>query len=190
MDASPGTQLGEIAGQLFSFVAFGLMAKWYVAPRLATLPRAQALTLVSWPRAFSFLAFQLFQAQATGLRISDFARDETVRLNAGGAALSIVLLILLRRGARLSIRLAWLVAIEFGGSLVFSMVTGARGHLLGTTTGISWLQVVFFQPVLVTACVLQVWQLVSRRGESLGVGTRRAREMSGPGASSRQTTLA
>ena len=80
--------------------------------------------------------------------------------------------ILLRRGSRLSVPLAWVVVVEFIASLAFSVVTGALGHLLGTTTALSWVQVVLFQPVLVIACVLQVRQLVSRRGKPLSTVSR------------------
>jgi hypothetical protein len=43
-----------------------------------------------------------------------------------------------------------------------------REHLMGAASGVTWMILVFFVPAVVVSCVLMVWQLYARRGESLG----------------------
>src|SRR5437016_11382665 len=42
---------------LLSLIGYGLIAKWYVAPRLATLPRPQALVPLLFPHALATWAW-------------------------------------------------------------------------------------------------------------------------------------
>jgi hypothetical protein len=45
---------------------------------------------------------------------------------------------------------------------------GVQEHLMGAASGVTWMVLTFFVPMVVVSGVLMVWQLYARRGEELG----------------------
>jgi hypothetical protein len=56
---------------------------------------------------------------------------------------------------------------------------------MGAASGVTWMVLVFFVPMVVVSAVLIAWQLISRRGEALDADNRSA---GSPPASSRAAT--
>jgi len=167
----------QAAAQFLSLFAFATLAGWYVVPRLKTLGRADALTPLVWVHAFRYIALQVFSAQRDGFPISDAGAMEIVIGDVAGAVLALATLFLLRYRFRLAIVLAWLLVIETAYDTVANIHGGMQEHLFGAASGVTWLILAFYVPMILVSLALIAWQLVVRRGEPLAtddrVGTRR-----------------
>ena len=165
----------QASAQLLSLIVFGAIARWYAVPWLRSLPRADALIALLWVHVFRYVALQVFSAQRDGFPISDGGAVEIVVGDVAGAIMAFVTIALLRRRKRLAIPLAWLLVAETAYDTVSNIHGGVREHLMGAASGVTWLILVFFVPVVVVSAVLLAWQLYSRRGEALDATTARDR---------------
>jgi hypothetical protein len=167
----------QASAQLISVIVLGAMARWYVAPWLNGQTRAGALTALLWVHVFRYVALQVFSAQRDGFPISDGGAMEIVIGDVAGAVIAFITIALLRRKARLAIALAWLLATETAYDTVANIHGGVREHLMGAASGVTWMIVTFFVPMVVVSSVLMVWQLHARRGEQLGADTAQDRRL-------------
>jgi len=158
----------QIAAQVASLFVFSTAAIWYAAPRLGLRGRAEALMPLLWVHVFRFLALQSFRAQADGLPISDAHLMNLVLGDVAGAAIAMAALYALRLRSRAGVWLSWLLVAEFVYDTTNNLRAGAGQHLMGMASGISWLVISVYVPLLLVTTVLLAWQLVARRGESLG----------------------
>jgi len=165
----------QASAQFISLIVFAAAARWYAVPWFKARPRADALTALLWVHVFRYVALQVFSAQQGGFPISDHGAMEIVIGDVAGAAMAFAAIMLLRRGSVIAIPLAWLLAAETIYDTLTNIHGGVREHLMGAASGVTWMVLVFFVPAVVVSCVLIVWQLYARRGESLG-----AREPSAP----------
>jgi hypothetical protein len=157
----------QAAAQLFSLLVFATMARWYVAPRLAQLGRADALIPLLWIHAFRYIALQAFSAQRDGFPISDDGLMDIVLGDVGGALLAIGAIFALRHRLRIGIVLAWVLVAETFYDTVSNIHGGMREHLIGASGGVTWLVLAFYVPLVVVSLVMIAWQLHARRGEAL-----------------------
>ncbi len=160
-------QPAQAGAQLLSLIVFATMARWYVAPWLKTLGRADALVPLLWIHVFRYVALQAFSAQRDGFPISDDGLMEIVVGDLAGMAIALATLVALRYRARLAIPLTWLLVAE----TIFDTVTNIRGgiheNLMGAASGVTWLILGFYVPLLVVSLALIIWQLYARRGEAI-----------------------
>ena len=63
--------------------------------------------------------------------------------------------------------LVWLLAAETIYDTVSNIRGGVSEHLMGAASGVTWMILVFFVPMVVVSLALIVWQLLSRRSEAL-----------------------
>ncbi|HEY6256238.1 MAG TPA: hypothetical protein VIY51_10650 [Xanthobacteraceae bacterium] len=169
----------QASAQLLSLVVFGTIARWYVVPWLKGRPRGEALTALLWVQVFRYVALQVFSAQNTGFPISDGGAMEIVVGDVAGAVMAFVAIALIRNRARLAIPLAWLLFAETAYDTVSNIAGGVHEDLMGAASGVTWMILVFFVPMVVVSAVLLVWQLYARRGEALdatAAGNRGTRE--------------
>ena len=152
---------------LLSFAIFALMAVWYVAPWVATQQRAEALTPLLWVHAFRHIALQIFSAQKFGFAVSDGARDAIAAGDVIGMILAVIAIVALRYRARIAPVLIWVFVAETLFDLVSSTVAGVREQLFATASGVTWLILTFYVPLLWVSLGLIVWQLYARRQEPL-----------------------
>jgi hypothetical protein len=158
----------QASAQFISLIVFAAAARWYAVPWLNALPRAEALTALLWVHVFRYVALQVYSAQHGGFPISDDGAADIVIGDVAGAAIAFAAIVLLRRTSRIAILLAWVLAAETAYDTVTNIQGGVREHLMGAASGVTWMILVFFVPAVVVSCVLMVWQLYARRGESLG----------------------
>jgi hypothetical protein len=176
----------QASAQLLSLIVCIAVARWYVAPWLQSRPRADALIALLWVHVFRYVALQVFSAQGNGFPISDGGAMEIVIGDVAGAVLAFVTIALLRQRVRLAIPLAWLLVAETAYDTVTNIHGGVREHLMGAASGVTWMILVFFVPMVVVSAALIAWQLYARRGQALdSVATRdqRARATGGLRAS-------
>jgi hypothetical protein len=152
---------------VLSFVIFIMMAAWYVAPWLRTLGRAAALTPLVWVNAFRHVALQIYSAQHFGFGVPDGTRDHIAAGDVIGMALAVCAIAALHYRARLAPALVWLLVAETAFDLVYTTILGVKDQLYATASGVTFLIVTFYVPMLWVCLALMTWQLYSRRGEPL-----------------------
>jgi F0F1-type ATP synthase membrane subunit a len=157
----------QASAQLLSLIVFGAIARWYVVPWLDGRARADALIGLLWVQVFRYVALQVFSAQGSGFPISDDGAMEIVVGDVAGAVMAFVTIALLRSRARPAIPLAWLLVVETAYDTVTNIQGGVREHLMGAASGVTWMILVFFVPMVVVSAALLAWQLYARRGEAL-----------------------
>ncbi len=165
----------QASAQLFSLIVLGAMARWYIVPWLNSQTRSDALTALLWVHVFRYVALQVFSAQHNGFPISDGGATEIVIGDVAGAVIAFTAIVLLRWRARLAISLAWLLVIETAYDTVANIHDGVQEHLMGAASGVTWMILVFFVPMVVVSCVLMIWQLYARRGEQFASDSTPAR---------------
>jgi hypothetical protein len=125
-------------------------------------PRRRADRALLWVHVFRYVALQVFSAQRDGFPISDSHAVEIVIGDVGGAVIAFVTIALLRYRARLAIPLAWLLALETVYDTITNIQAGVREHLMSTASGVTWMVVTYFVPMVVVSCMLLIWQLYAR----------------------------
>ena len=160
-------QPAQAGAQFMSLVILASAAVWYAAPRLSRMERAQALTALLWIHVFRYVALQAVSARQTGFPISDRGLLEIIVGDVGGAFIAFCAIVALRNRSRIAVPLAWLLVIETAVDTVLNIRGGVREHLMGAANNVTWLVLGFYVPLIVVSLVLIVWQLVTRRGESL-----------------------
>jgi hypothetical protein len=148
-----------------SFVVFLLLARWHVIPWMRRQSRTAALIPLLWIHAFRHVALQIFSAQHVGFAVSDTARNQIAYGDLTAMALAIAAIAALHRGSRLGIGLAWLLAVETVWDLVNASIAGIRENLFESASGLTWLILTFYVPLLWVSLGLIVWQLYTRRHE-------------------------
>lgn len=81
-------------------------------------------------------------------------------------ALLAIFAIRTRRGS--AIPLVWVFVAATAVDLVNGSIGGMREGALGQASGVTWLILTFYVPILYTSLGLIVWQLLHRRREPLG----------------------
>jgi hypothetical protein len=158
----------QASAQLISLIVLIAIARWYVIAWLNSRPRVDALIALLWVHVFRYVALQVFSAQHNGFPVSDGGAMEIVVGDVAGAVIAFIAIALLRRRVRLAIALVWLLAAETAYDTVTNIHGGVQEHLMGAASGVTWLILVFFVPMVVVSGALMVWQLYSRRNEELG----------------------
>lgn len=153
--------------QIFNTVAYIAIAVWFVVPRLRKLSRRRALMALAAVHLGRTLALAVYSSQDAGMKMANEVRDQIVVGDLLGWALALMILFSLHWRLRVSIPLVWVLVVEtvldFGSGTISSIRTGAIGDLNGGP----WLIVAFYVTACSVAVGLTIWQLISRRGESL-----------------------
>jgi hypothetical protein len=157
----------QAAAQFASLIIFILIARWSVIPWLNRRSRASALTALLWVHVFRYVALQIFSAQHDGFPISASGAREIVAGDVSGALIAFISILLLRRRSKMAVPLIWLLVAETALDTVTNIRGGMREHLLGAASGVTWMTLAFFVPLVVVSAVLLGLQLIARRGEEL-----------------------
>jgi hypothetical protein len=160
-------QPAQAGAQLFSLIVFATMAAWYVAPRLNTRSRADALVPLLWVHVFRYIALQAFSAQRDGFPISDGGLTEIVVGDLSGSLIAFAAIVALRYRLAFAIPLAWLLVVETATDTFLNIRGGVEENLMGAAGGVTWLILGFYVPMVVVSLVMIAWQLYARRGEAL-----------------------
>jgi hypothetical protein len=156
----------QAGAQLVSLFVYGAIARWYVVPWLQRRHRADALIALLWVHVFRYVALQVFSAQHDGFPISDRGAMDIVAGDVAGAIIAFVAIVLLRNRLRAGVVLAWLLVAETVYDTVDNIRGGIHEHLMGAASGVTWMILVYFVPMVVVSLVLTAWQLYARRGEA------------------------
>ena len=162
------TRTAAYAAATLTFIFAVMATKWYAAPWLRVRGRAKALIPLLWIHAPRYVAFQIFSAKAAGFDVPDDIRNRIAYGDALSAVLAFAAVAALHYRTPIGVALAWLLSAVGIFDLLIAMIGGIQANLFAKAAGVTWLILTFYVPVLWVSHGLIIWQLVSRRSESLG----------------------
>jgi hypothetical protein len=147
-----------IFGTAFGFCALlcVLLARWYVWPRVAALPREEALIVLLWPHTSRFLNLAAATVQQVDSRIP---RAWTLEIAWGdfiAAVFALVAIVALRRRAAIAVPLTWWATIFGLADFANSLGQGTYLGVLDLPMRAVWYIAAGVVPLLITAHVLAI----------------------------------
>ena len=145
-----------------SLVAYALIAWWYVAPRLAGLPREVALAPLLWVHAFRTVGGTIL---APGSVDAGVPMEFRVMIGYGDLAtafLALLALVGLRTRFSGAIFLVWLCVVVGLLDTVNAIIQSLRFSVFTYPLGVNWVIVAIYVPALLVSSVLIFKQLLRR----------------------------
>jgi len=138
----------------FSLVAYALAAWWYLAPRLARLPREMALVPLVWIHVLRIAGGTILAPGAVGDAVPMGFRAMIGYGDMLTALLALVALIALRLRLRYAIALVWLFVSVGLLDTLNAIVQSNRYSVFNETLGVNWVVVTLYVPALLVSSVL------------------------------------
>jgi hypothetical protein len=151
----------------FSLAAYALIAWWYGAPRLATLPREAALVPLVWIHTFRIVGGTILAPGAVDAGVPMEFRTMIGYGDMATAVLALVALIALRSRMPAAIALVWLFLAVGLLDTVNAIIQSMRFSVFTYGLGVNWVIVTAYVPALLVSSVLIFIQL-RRPGRSAG----------------------
>ncbi len=148
---------------LFSFVAYGLIAAWYVWPRLVALPLPSALTALTFVHTFRSIGATILVPGAGGAGVP---RDFAQALSYGDlatAALAVAAIIALRARSTAGVPLVVVTNVVGVLDLANVFVIGVQNDITHAPLGAFWYVPTFLVPILWIAHVMAFALLLRAR---------------------------
>lgn len=136
-----------------SFMTFGLLASWVVAPALAGKAPVRALPPLLWVHAFRYVPLALYAPGQVASDIPSAAIDTVAWGDFGAAVLALVALVALRVAPRAGMAATWGFSIASAGDIVVALVVALRSGVHEHALGVGWFVLVLYVPAV---CVSQV----------------------------------
>ncbi len=131
---------------LMSFVVYILLARWYVAPRLAALPLAAALMPLLFLHAFRHLGLVFLQPTVVGPDVPPEFAQPAAWGDLVAALLALLALVALRGGWGLALGLVWLFNVAGTLDLLYAVYRGVTLQVQ--------LQSAYYIPIMVVPALL------------------------------------
>jgi hypothetical protein len=142
-----------------SLVLYALMAFWYVAPRLSSVPREVALVPLLWVHAFRVVGGTILAPGAVDPGVPMEFRTMIGYGDLATAVLALVALIALRVRLRGAIALVWLCLGVGLLDTVNAIIQSTRYGVFNYALGVNWVIVAIYVPALLVSSVLIFIQL-------------------------------
>jgi hypothetical protein len=144
-----------------SLAAYGLIAWWYVAPRLSRLPLELALAPLLWVHAFRIVGGTILAPGAVGPGVPTEFREMIGYGDLTTAILALLALIALRRRLPLAIPLVWVCVTVGMLDTVNAIIQSIRFSVFTYPLGVNWVIVTMYVPALLVSSLLIVLQLIA-----------------------------
>lgn len=148
---------------LLSFVAFTLIARWHLIPRLSPLALEDRLLALTWPHVFRYVALTGFLPGQVSPDIPDCALNAVVYGDTISAFLALIAVVMLRTRARGAIAISWIFNLVGLIDWAQSQVQGVLAQSFTYATGASAIVYAFYVPFLVVTHVVMINWLITRR---------------------------
>jgi hypothetical protein len=149
-----------------SFVAFGLIAAWYVWPRLSDKPRVLALAPLLWVHAFRMIGGVILAPGAADPQVSDAFRTMVGLGDILTAFLALVALVALRVRLPGAIALVWLVLVVGTIDTTNAVIQSTVDNVFSFPIGVNWVIVTTYVPALLVSSLLILIVLLRRDQET------------------------
>jgi hypothetical protein len=146
---------------LLSFVAFGLIARWYLVPWLSKFPLEDRLAALTWLHVFRYVALTGLLPGQVSADVPAFALNAVVYGDTISALLALVSVILLRAHTPGAIAMAWVFNVVGLLDWAQSQIVGVSAQAFAYPAGVSALVYAFYVPLLVVTHVVMFYWLFS-----------------------------
>lgn len=150
----------------FCLAAYALIAWWYVAPRLARLPRELALVPLVWVHAFRMVGGTILAPGAVDAGVPMEFRTMIGYGDMSTAVLALLALLALRLHSRYAIPLVWLFLAVGLLDTVNAIIQSMRFSVFTHSLGFNWVIVTAYVPALLVSSVLIFIHLRRPRGST------------------------
>jgi Polysaccharide biosynthesis protein len=137
-----------------SLGAYALLAWWYLAPRLARLPREVALVPLLWIHAFRIVGGTILAPGSVDATVPMDFRTMIGYGDMATAVLALLALVALRFRVRGAIALVWLVLAVGMLDTVNAIIQSMRDSVFTHSLGFNWVIVTAYVPALLVSSVL------------------------------------
>ena len=144
----------------------GLLARWYVAPRLARLPRDIALQPLLAVHTFRYIGLVFLAPAAAPSLAQSFAVPAGLGTAIAGV-LALISIALLRARSRFAIPLIWIFSVEGLADFANAFVQ-ARSATVVSELGAAYYVPIVIVPAAVIAHLMIVGLLLRREGQRVG----------------------
>ncbi len=144
---------------LLSLVVYGLIARWYLAPRLAALPLASALMPLLFLHAFRHLGMVFLVPSVVGQGLQPEFASPAAYGDLLAALLALLALVALRARWPAALALVWLFNVVGTLDLVYALYQGTR---LGVSLGAAYYIPTFAVPALLVTHAMIFAMLIRR----------------------------
>jgi hypothetical protein len=147
---------------LLALVTFGLLARWYVAPRLASLPREVALQPLLAVHSIRYVGLVFLAPTVVRPSLSaSFAIPAGVGTAIAGV-LALAAIGALRARSPIAIPLVWVFSVEGIGDFINAFLQAGLHGAVNDLGAAYYVPIVIVPAALVTHAMI-VWLLVKRR---------------------------
>ena len=142
-----------------SLVAFTLIARWHVAPRLMRLPLKDALVPLLWVQVFRYTPLTLYAPGQVDARIPADVANVVALGDLASGLVALVALIALKLRVPGATALVWVFTLIGVGDLVWATVKAVGAEMYTFPLGWNWYILNFYVPMLVVGHVMIIWLL-------------------------------
>jgi hypothetical protein len=146
-----------------SLLACSLLARWYVAPRLATRSWANAVLPLLWIHVFRYAPVALFAPGQVDSRIGPEVRAAVGYGDLAVALVALVAVVSVTLRMRGALVVVWGFCVISIGDLIFATIKAVEGRMYTFYMGWNWYLLTFYVPVLVVSQLMIVYYLVRAR---------------------------
>lgn len=145
-----------------SFIVYGLIAKWYVAPRLANLPLHDALVPLLFTHTFRHVGLVMMVPVVTDPALPHAWTAEIGYGDLAAQLLALASILAIRSRAGIALPLVWLFNIVGAVDLIIAYVWGAQIEAYRYHLASAWYVPTFIVPLLLVTHFMIFWLLVRR----------------------------
>jgi len=143
-----------------SLVAYGLIAAWYVVPRLSERPREAALQPLLWVHAFRVVGGAVLAPGAVAAAVLIAFQRMVGYGDLISAALALIALAALRARLAGAIAVTWTVLVVGMADTINAIIQSMRYSVFNHPLGVNWVIVTIYVPALLVSSALILWQLL------------------------------
>ena len=144
-----------------SLVAYGLIAFWYVVPRLSKLSREAALVPLLWVHAFRIIGGTILAPGSVDAGVPMAFRVMIGYGDMATAFLALLALIALRARFAGAIALVWFCIVVGMLDTINAIIQSMRDNVFTYALGFNWVIVAIYVPALLVSSLLIFMQLLS-----------------------------
>ena len=153
----------------FALVAYALLARWYVWPRLSGLPPVVALVPLIWVHVFRIAGGSILAPGSVGPGVPAEFREMIGYGDMATAVLALVTLIALRARCGRAVPVVWVFVAVGLLDTANAIVQSMRFSVFDEPLGVNWLIVTMYVPALLVSTYLIVVELL--RAERIPQGS-------------------
>ncbi len=146
-----------------SILVYALVARWYIAPRLAKMSLVASLQPLLLHHVTRTLGMTLLVSSVVGPGIPQAFAVEAAYGDLIAVGLALLAIAALRTGAGFALVLVWIFNIEGSADLLNALANGLRFNVVNTRLGAAWYIPTYVVPALVVSHIMIFSMLLKRR---------------------------